>query len=670
MKLAKHNNALKTNTKTESKKFGIGDPAVVIEILRNRLYKHKIRTLVQEYISNGRDATREVGSKRNIKVIAPTDFEPIFKVRDYGPGISPDRIENVFINYGSSTKRSSNNQTGGFGIGAKSAWSYTDSFNVITYIDGVKRTYLAHTGSSNEGQLDFLGETTTNEPNGTEIQVAVAPNNKGDFYTAILRAVHFWDEDVDLHGMDVAKSELERGFRLGNLEIVKSNDVQPYGIDTSWYGAVALAIDGILYQIDRSVFRDVLDTSIINGIPIIHVDVGVVAVNANREEIDNSPENTKVLHRIFREVNNSIYAHIDKEMKSAKTLDDKIKKVAEINKHFKKSYDDGTYKISHDGTLASKLFEEVNLIKYSMRRGKLRKVYVQDKNKTRSYSSKAYTIGLNNLYYFDNSESLVKRGHRVREFLLDNREIIVLELKDSTKSIYNKLIKDLPFDDLKTLTYTEVPKTASPRVKRANTEFCIHEIGDDYGVDKYHTTLASNKRKLYYVEMNGNAFPRSKSQLREIVKFLGIRVCGLSKSNIQKVKGDKNFKCLNTYLKKLKPDDKQIKQMIFNESKNRKLFRKFINSELIESEKLKEMSKIYETFKGMGDKYTPVMLAHWEKHEKVLKFKQDDAEVTNVVKPCKLLDSLRSDYTYVKICKDEVTFYINCKLKEAQNEQG
>ena len=43
MKLAKHNNALKTNVETESQNFGIGDTSVVIEILRNRLYKHKIR---------------------------------------------------------------------------------------------------------------------------------------------------------------------------------------------------------------------------------------------------------------------------------------------------------------------------------------------------------------------------------------------------------------------------------------------------------------------------------------------------------------------------------------------------------------------------------------------------------------------------------------------------
>lgn len=121
MKLAEHNNKLDTNSTGESQDFGIGDASVVIEILRNRLYEHKVRTLVQEYICNARDAMREVGKGNEFEVTVPTRFEPVFKVRDFGPGVSLDRIKNVFILYGASTKRGTNNQTGGFGIGAKSA---------------------------------------------------------------------------------------------------------------------------------------------------------------------------------------------------------------------------------------------------------------------------------------------------------------------------------------------------------------------------------------------------------------------------------------------------------------------------------------------------------------------------------------------------------------------
>jgi light-regulated signal transduction histidine kinase (bacteriophytochrome) len=119
MRIAGHGNKFESNQQTETQSFGIGDPSVVIEILRNRLYEHKIRTLVQEYMSNARDAHREVGQKRRIEVVAPTQLEPTFKVRDFGPGISPDRMANVFVLYGASTKRTNNTQTGGFGCSAK-----------------------------------------------------------------------------------------------------------------------------------------------------------------------------------------------------------------------------------------------------------------------------------------------------------------------------------------------------------------------------------------------------------------------------------------------------------------------------------------------------------------------------------------------------------------------
>ena len=82
-------------------------------------------------------------------------------------------MENVFVLYGASTKRENNSQTGGFGIGAKSAWAYTDSFTVITFVDGIKRSYVAHVGANKNGRVDLISEEKTNEPNGTLISILV-----------------------------------------------------------------------------------------------------------------------------------------------------------------------------------------------------------------------------------------------------------------------------------------------------------------------------------------------------------------------------------------------------------------------------------------------------------------------------------------------------------------
>jgi len=152
MKLALHNNSFESNIEVESQNFGIGDVGVVIGLLRKNVYQHRIRTLTQEYLSNGRDSQREAKTSKRMIVSIPNELSPVLKVRDFGVGITPDRMANIFIKYGSSSKRKTNGQTGGFGIGGKSCFSYTDSFTIISITGGIKRTYVAHMASLLQGQ--------------------------------------------------------------------------------------------------------------------------------------------------------------------------------------------------------------------------------------------------------------------------------------------------------------------------------------------------------------------------------------------------------------------------------------------------------------------------------------------------------------------------------------
>src|SRR5688572_3249633 len=91
-------------TDAKSHDFKIGDASKIITILRKHLYSNPIQTLVQEYISNARDACKEARVEERIDVTVPTGKAPVFKVRDYGVGISPERIASVFVQFGASTK--------------------------------------------------------------------------------------------------------------------------------------------------------------------------------------------------------------------------------------------------------------------------------------------------------------------------------------------------------------------------------------------------------------------------------------------------------------------------------------------------------------------------------------------------------------------------------------
>ena len=123
MKLKHNNIKIKVSEQFEELSYGIKkeDMGLILEILRSRMYKNPIASICREISSNARDANREVKNSNPINITFEDSvlFESEICVvfQDEGTGISPDRMADVFVNYGSSTKRNTNQLTGGFGLG-------------------------------------------------------------------------------------------------------------------------------------------------------------------------------------------------------------------------------------------------------------------------------------------------------------------------------------------------------------------------------------------------------------------------------------------------------------------------------------------------------------------------------------------------------------------------
>jgi hypothetical protein len=288
---------------SDSVDFGIDNEneAVIIDILRNKLYSHKIRTLVQEYMSNARDANREIGQTEPILVNFPTSEDPNFWVRDYGPGLSPDRIAKVFVKYGSSTKRNTNTQTGGFGIGAKSAWSYTDSFIIESYFDGVKTVYNAQIADNNLGRLDKIAENPSAEPSGVKVIIGVRQSDVLEFRKSIERACVYWDAHefpkfINPGGWSERSPEVvaarQRFFGLGFNNLASSVRRQPAGL----YGIVV--VDGIPFE--NNIVK-ILNNGNCNE-NTIFVPAGLITVSASRENLEDKKENIAVLEMLAKNI--------------------------------------------------------------------------------------------------------------------------------------------------------------------------------------------------------------------------------------------------------------------------------------------------------------------------------------------------------------------------------
>jgi hypothetical protein len=238
------------NTKS-SLDYGIGDMGFILDILRSKLYKNPIMAIIREYSCNARDANREVGNGNiPIEITLPTSFDPHLRIKDSGPGISPERME-LFVKFGSSTKRDSNEFLGTFGLGAKAAFAYADTFSVTTIVNGTKRTYSAFIDETKVGKMVLLSEDSTLEPNGTTIIIPVLTKDISLFDKEVVESTKYWKVKPTLKGKNPIPvyPELKPIHSGKDWELLSSNNVSYYDRDIT--KSIAL-IDGIPYAIEVS----------------------------------------------------------------------------------------------------------------------------------------------------------------------------------------------------------------------------------------------------------------------------------------------------------------------------------------------------------------------------------------------------------------------------------
>lgn len=295
--------------KFQTQNFDIGNKRIILEILRGKMYSNPIQTICQEIMSNARDAHREVG-KHNLPIVVklPNTLDPSFYIKDFGPGITPERMADVFIKYGESTKRDDNIQSGGFGLGAKSPFSYTDTFSVISVTPEnnqlVRREYIAHIDESGLGQMSCVKEEVTTDQQGTTI--VISPKTKNDYdafkkYT--LRSGLYWSTHPTVVGDPEWKwPAIDVTHKGDRWEIHKRINYYEYQSISAEPCAI---IDGIPYPIklhhlfthEAPPYPRIRDLAL-----RLYFEVGEIPITANREDIDYQPRSIQILEERLKKV--------------------------------------------------------------------------------------------------------------------------------------------------------------------------------------------------------------------------------------------------------------------------------------------------------------------------------------------------------------------------------
>lgn len=286
MKLNETKPYVETSGDLEEQFFSIQDQGMIFDILRNKMYSNPILAICREISCNARDAHREVGNEETpVQIVLPNNLEPTYKIRDFGPGISPNRMSNIFIKYTASTKRSDNLQTGGFGLGAKTPFSYSDTFSIVTNVDGTQYNYSCFIDETKVGKLALLSEAPTNEPNGTTIIIPVKPADFNFFRDYTEQATRHWKVRPEIKGASVPWKDV-KPILSGNNWLIgsSSHSSSSYNYDRD----VKLIIDGVEYPLDVTTLRKYADSKVIDSVRgsfYLYFGVGELSLSASREQV-------------------------------------------------------------------------------------------------------------------------------------------------------------------------------------------------------------------------------------------------------------------------------------------------------------------------------------------------------------------------------------------------
>lgn len=203
--------------------FGISDDPAFFQILSSSLYKDPMLAMVRETICNAWDAHIDAGIDTPIEITLNDDH---LIIKDFGKGIPDDLIGPIYAVYGASTKKNDGRQTGGFGLGCKSPFSYTDHFEVTSCNNGVKTIYNMSKSSAQVGgkpSVVPIASFPTTET-GITVKVPLNPERQNNRLERLIRQVVF-NGDI--------KAKLN-GHMLGTL-----------GLDKSDHGMILLRKDAL-----------------------------------------------------------------------------------------------------------------------------------------------------------------------------------------------------------------------------------------------------------------------------------------------------------------------------------------------------------------------------------------------------------------------------------------
>ena len=313
----------------ESSTFKMELSAHAVEILTKKVYTDIPRAIVRELVFNGVDACVKARTKDPVEVYLPTDSNPSLVIEDFGCGMSPREIDEVYKVFFKSSKQNNNREVGMMGLGAKTPFAYTDQFTLSTCKNGRKRSYVIFLNESGIPDISEVGDESCDR-SGTRVEMPVKRKDFDDFYRAMIKTMMFMkNPPVIKRGEDVLLATYKNTHRIGGADPLAAmkfemtewqndliwGEISPdttMGETMNMFGGSSYGVimGDIYYQVDSSVInqdgmKDLMMYPTPNGSyreeKVIRLNIGDVDIQTSREALNYTDKTKKVLRSKFIE---------------------------------------------------------------------------------------------------------------------------------------------------------------------------------------------------------------------------------------------------------------------------------------------------------------------------------------------------------------------------------
>lgn len=263
----------------------------MFQMLTANVYNNPVLAVVREWSTNACDACIDAGTEVKFDVHIPTLSEPTFYVRDYGTGLTPEKITGLFSTLGASTKRDSDEFNGTLGIGRMAGLAVGDAFTVDSYVGGMLYSYVV---SMQDGipVTMHLGAVPTSEPNGLKLGVSVLPEDMHKYKEEAEYLYKYFDHKPNLN-LDI-DIDLPREDQLAEDWFIKKHVNQDYNTNTRNFVVMAQ----VPYEIPHNGAVDDQGFSSL----VVKVPPGSVTFNPGRETLSLDRKTVKYLNEMFQRV--------------------------------------------------------------------------------------------------------------------------------------------------------------------------------------------------------------------------------------------------------------------------------------------------------------------------------------------------------------------------------